>query len=86
VATLTGLTADPPFASNVTTEVAALDELGGTELDGACDEDDGVAPHAARTMANKGSKKLDLTLECIKHLHVFRTLYIWNVFFVNKNI
>ena len=29
------------------------------------DEDDGVTPHAERTMANKVRKKLDFTLECI---------------------
>jgi hypothetical protein len=83
---VTGFTAEPPVESNVTTTWSKLEELGGTLEDGICDEDDGVAPHAARTMANKGSKKLDLTFECIKHLHVFRTLYISNVFFVNKNI
>jgi hypothetical protein len=32
----------------------------------ACDEDDdGVTPHAERTMANKVRKKLDFTFECI---------------------
>jgi hypothetical protein len=29
------------------------------------DDDDGVTPHAERTMANKVRKKLDFTLECI---------------------
>jgi hypothetical protein len=46
--------------SNVTV-VAEVEE------DGACDEgdDDGVTPHAERTMANKVRKKLDFTFECI---------------------
>jgi len=29
------------------------------------DDDDGVTPHAERTMANKVRKKLDFTFECI---------------------
>jgi hypothetical protein len=29
------------------------------------DDDDGVTPHAERTMANKVRKKLDFTRECI---------------------
>jgi hypothetical protein len=65
---------------------AAVEPASTSRVTCDCDEEDDVAPHAARTMANKGSKKLDLILECIKHLHVFRTLYITIVFFVNKNI
>jgi hypothetical protein len=50
-------------ADNTGETHTAGSRLVGVSMDDGCD--DGVTPHAERTMANKVRRKLDFTFECI---------------------